>query len=102
MLDYRTELENFDIINCSRETVTSIIKRFKRIISCIIICISLILIYLITKITLMYFEFISFNLISILLIDLVLYELFRLYFLRNRIKMYLLVFEAILENNINE
>ena len=50
----------------------------------------------------MYFEFISFNLISILLIDLVLYELFRLYFLRNRIKMYLLVFEAILENNINE
>jgi hypothetical protein len=102
MLDYRTEIENFDIINCSRKTVTLIIKRFKKIISFIIICISLILIYLITKITLMYFEFISFNLTSILLIDLVLYELFRLYFLRKRIKMYLLIFEAILENIVKD
>jgi hypothetical protein len=102
MLDYKKEIENFDVLNCSNEEIVSKIKTLKNIIFKTIICIAILVMYLIVKIVLFYFELIPINFISILLIDLVLYELFRLYFLQDHIKLYLLIFEAILKNNINE
>jgi hypothetical protein len=102
MLNYKNEIQYFDIESITIEEVSLKIKRLNKLIFNLTISMVIIILYISAKIFLIYFELIQFRFFPIILIDLALYEFFRLSFIRDDLKNMYLVLKVTYDIKLNE
>ena len=94
MLNFKNEIDFFDIESVTIEEVSLKINRINKLIVNCKISMAIILLYIVVKIILIYFDVISLRIFPILLIDVALFEVFRLWFAMKDLKLIYLVFKV--------
>jgi hypothetical protein len=94
MLNFKKEIEHLNFDTITIEEVSLKIKRMNKLIFNYKISIIIIMLYILIKIGLIYFDVISFRIFPILLIDLALFEFFRLWFAMKDLKLIYLFFKV--------
>ena len=94
MLSYKKEIQNIDIEFITIEEISFKINKINKLIVNCKISMAIILLYIVVKIILIYFDVITLSIFPILLIDLALFEFFRLWFAMKDLKLIYLFFKV--------